>query len=445
MDSRLLQAPLSELLATEQVFGRVPVYLEAPQEVLPEQILQELGFARLELLNKVRIGEEHSCQQQLLFDVALDAASHFLLRVLCCSDGMAQQWLLEAEEFLLARRWEQAGPHERLKALRHFVPTAQPDGASLRFTELPPKLLALRRAKLCRGVATVEPQDFLLLLRHCFRGHLQRALQVASQAVAAHGLGLLKDSVDLLRPALEPLLLELRNAERAAEAPEGVGLMLHNFEEIYRRSFPPCMQHLVSFQRNGTHLKNLGRTQLRPLLREAGLPLAEAMTWWRRELLRDIKVTQEVFDREHSYHIQHAYGRNGKRKPAYGWSCWKTLGFPMPQASEAHGCPFRALPTEQLEDLLRCFGSGPVSRTKEDSPPDVAQEQVACGLIFQERHPGSDFEAIRHPMQMARSKMEKDGEDQVDSSATQFTKLHQAPEKGPPHLATEKCSATEKS
>eukprot|EP00913_Durusdinium_trenchii_P023805 g22355.t1 len=94
----------------------------------------------------------------------------------------------------------------------------------------------------------------------------------------------------------------------------------------------------------------------------------------------------------------------------------------MPQASEAHGCPFRALPTEQLEDLLRCFGSGPVSRTKEDSPPD-AQEQVACGLIFQERHPGSDFEAIRHPMQSE----------------------NKAPEKGPPHLATEKCSATEKS
>eukprot|EP00913_Durusdinium_trenchii_P023804 g22354.t1 len=183
MDSRLLQAPLSELLATEQVFGRVPVYLEAPQEVLPEQILQELGFARLELLNKVRIGEEHSCQQQLLFDVALDAASHFLLRVmsaliedLCRLCGIAEWAFAQkparaanrllhgkserpCEEFLLARRWEQAGPHERLKALRHFVPTAQPDGASLRFTELPPKLLALRRAKLCRGVATVEPQD----------------------------------------------------------------------------------------------------------------------------------------------------------------------------------------------------------------------------------------------------------------------------------------------
>ena len=38
-----------------------------------------------------------------LCDKQMDAASHFMLRLLCCSDGYAAQWLLDAEAFQVTR------------------------------------------------------------------------------------------------------------------------------------------------------------------------------------------------------------------------------------------------------------------------------------------------------------------------------------------------------
>ena len=62
---------------------------------------------------------------------------------------------------------------------------------------------------------------------------------------------------------------------KAEDGGGGVGLSLQNFEQLLFQSFPPCMRHMVLHQRaHARHLKFLGRLQLRPFLREAGLGLA---------------------------------------------------------------------------------------------------------------------------------------------------------------------------
>lgn len=318
-------------------------------------------------------------------------------------------------------RWKQASGEQQCLALQRMnfqvsaagvVPRwvqvtvaneSMPCAVSMHFTALPPQLLAQRRAKLHRGMATVEREDFLFLLCQCFRRHLQTVLHQGAQHVEAllQDNGPLKQTVDALRPQLEPFLLPYKDG-----VADEVKLSLSNFQELHQKSFPPCMQYLVNFQSSGRHLKHLGRKQLRPLLREAGLPLDEALTWWRREFLRDVTVTQEAFESEHFYHIKHAYGMQGKRKAAYGWSCWKTLDqtlFPVPKAMEAHGCPFKSLPAEELRQLLRQHGGGEDTLEMEVShAPDIAVEQVYCGWVFQRRHPGSEFQAMKHPMQFLR-------------------------------------------
>lgn len=412
---------ISDVLASQQVLGTVPVYLNTPDAIFSQEILQELGQTRLELLEKVKNDDPGASGfLPLLFDAEMDAVSHFLLRVLCCNDGAASVWMIDAEEALLKLRWEQASDEEQCAALKqmNFVPESQgprsrwvnllvtgesmPYAVSMPFTDLPPKLLAERRCKLRKGLATVERQDFLPLLCQCFRRHLQTVLQKSGQHVELllRDSEQLKQTVDHLRPQLEQFLLSSRGDEA------GVNLQLSNFQEMYEKSFPPCMQYLVKFQRDGKHLKHLGRKQLRPLLREAGLPLEEALAWWRREFLRDVTVTQESFDSEHAYHIKHAYGLEGKRKPAYGWSCWRTLDqmqFPVPKGPEAHGCPFTSLEEADLRELLRQHGGGDEVLTQEVSPPvGLASEQICCARVFQSRHPGSEFEAMKHPMQFLR-------------------------------------------
>ena len=48
---------------------------------------------------------------------------------------------------------------------------------SMPFQELPPDMLAQRRARLRRGIATVPQEDFLPLLCSCFRRRLQASLR----------------------------------------------------------------------------------------------------------------------------------------------------------------------------------------------------------------------------------------------------------------------------
>ena len=100
-----------------------------------------------------------------LCDKQLDAASHFMLRLLCCRDGYAAQWLLDAEEALLRQRWQQASRHQQQEALescgagRWMVSGQQLVEISMPFQELPTDMLAKRRARLRRGIATVAQED----------------------------------------------------------------------------------------------------------------------------------------------------------------------------------------------------------------------------------------------------------------------------------------------
>ncbi|CAJ1395875.1 unnamed protein product [Effrenium voratum] len=386
--------------------GTVPLYIEPPQAIVPEEVLQALGRARLHLLEQVAHQANSELCQSPFSTLEEDAVSHFLVRLVCC-DGASRRWLLDAEEALLRRRLQQASASERLKALRAGVPGAESSGAvSLHFTQLPVSLLAGRRVLLRRGQATVQPEDFPELICGTFRRHLTAALVACAQK----GPGVLeaapplKRAVEHLRPDVDRLL-NLRDSE------DSVDLRLSNFEEMLEKSMPPCMQYLVDFQREGKHLKHLGRLQLRPLLREAGLPLAEARRWWQREFLRDAAVTKEDFELEHVYHIEHAYGCMGKGKPAFAWSCRKTWDFPSPRADQAHGCPFKSLDDARLRRLLRgSRGAGTLSeaqveealRLREAPDPDGTCQERACAFVFSVRHPGAEIFTPKHPMEFLR-------------------------------------------
>ena len=54
----------------------------------------------------------HMTDQSLrLFDAEMDAVSHFLLRVLCCNDGAASIWMIDAEDEFFGMRPGDGGVH----------------------------------------------------------------------------------------------------------------------------------------------------------------------------------------------------------------------------------------------------------------------------------------------------------------------------------------------
>merc|ERR1711879_451618 len=164
------------------------------------------------------------------------------------------------------------------------------------------------------------------------------------------------------------------------------------------------MKHLILHQRTGRHLKNQGRLQLRPFLREAGLELGSALQWWQRELCRDPAVTQSLFTNKYEYQILHAYGKRGHGRVAYAFSCKRIIGFPAPMPNQAHGCPFSYMTPEMLPGFLVAWGvpEGMV----EPIIAQVEQEDPAqaCAAFFHATHPGAapELSPAGHPMEFTR-------------------------------------------
>eukprot|EP00929_Paragymnodinium_shiwhaense_P097190 TRINITY_DN58943_c0_g1_i1.p1 TRINITY_DN58943_c0_g1~~TRINITY_DN58943_c0_g1_i1.p1 ORF type:complete len:756 (-),score=160.45 TRINITY_DN58943_c0_g1_i1:144-2411(-) len=385
-----------------------------------------------------------------------DACGHFLLRLALCKTHALREWLLFAELALLRQRWcrlaafpgaqgevaqrialSECGFVER----RGAVPprSLNPEGwhYEVPFAAVPRKLLGQRRVLLRGGTALVPLVESFELLEQAFAGRLRASLEEAS----SQGEQIPKESF------LGAALLRLQALGEKAlvdygdvTGEVGVGLSLQNFEDVLEKSFPPCMKQLVLSQRGGRHLKHQGRLQLRPFLREAGLDMDSAKQWWYREMLRDPKVTTQMFANEHMYHIEHAYGKRGRCRKAFGFGC-RTLGsWPGPGSTREgislHGCPFaswRATAAVAADVEGADVGGGGEAtvfrRLLElwSAPPTASAgllEMVqrgdaagkCCSEFFKACHPGASEEVlanvadeIKHPNQYLRCSRQHHG------------------------------------
>jgi len=117
-----------------------------------------------------------------------------------------------------------------------------------------------------------------------------------------------------------------------------------------RQHFPPCMFSLHSALRNNHHLKHYGRLQYGLFLKGVGLSLEESLHFWKSEFTK--KIPTDTFDKQYSYNIRHAYGKEGKRTDYVPWNCKKVISS-TPGIGEYHGCPFKTYKEEALIDFLR--------------------------------------------------------------------------------------------
>lgn len=411
----------------------LPLYLRAPRAICPASKIEDLAYARLRRLyllsdasKAVHIAGgsetevEEDDEQHEHVDLEEDAIGHFALRLAFCSTHALRSWLIKQELALFAQRWRHSSIEGKQHALTDAGFETARDGDDRRlycevpFFELPPMLLARRRVTLCCGMARVDGHENLeVLLVRWFEKQLQSSLaKGALMPEILQDNPPLVDIIGHLRACGERLLVayEARHEARgspglAEDGNGGIGLTLQNFEEILRQSFPPCMRHLVLHQRMGQHLKFLGRLQLRPFLREAGLGLSSAVRWWERELCRDPCVTPVLFRQKYAYQVEHAHGGHGHGRGAFAYSCKKLIGFQAPSPGRVHGCPFQNLPSAELAYLLPFWGVpqsmvGPiVERSVAEGPTS------ACAEFFAATHPGASRDLLRpanHPNEFLR-------------------------------------------
>ena len=358
-----------------------------------QEIFERAGFDRLKLLHQLGTSPPTPANLDILgydADPVADTVGHFVLRLALSTVDPLSQWLVTREVVLLQQRWAKLArvEHDRALTLLGVTLGEERPGLSmyqLPFTQVPPRWVAERRVVLKRGVAHVAGCDTCALASHLFDVRLRNSMQDAARAMQSREH---RPLLEIVMPLLERLR---RHAEGLLTPPpatsprlwnrsivgDDVGLALDNFEEM-RMSFPPCMQHVILHQRTGQRLRFQGLLQLRPFLRKAGLDLPSALQWFETELRRDGHVTEEVFEREHRYQVEHAYGARGHGRGAHPFGCASIQRFPLPESGQVNGCPFQrghespynlatllghwGLAQEGVDAVVRAAREGPPSR-----------------------------------------------------------------------------------
>ena len=175
-------------------------------------------------------------------------------------------------------------------------------------------LVAKRQVWLQRGVAHVPRSKLVSLVQQRFRHHLGAEL-----AKTFHMSQHIRND-----KRLNPILTTLskHNADQVYKPGVRHGyLAKEHIPMLSQRSFPLCMQVLHTSLKSESHLKHGGRMQYGLFLKGIGLPLSEALDFWRSSFSR--RTPSDKFGKEYAYNIRHNYGKEGKRTQytPYGWYC----------------------------------------------------------------------------------------------------------------------------
>lgn len=109
------------------------------------------------------------------------------------------------------------------------------------------------------------------------------------------------------------------------------------------------MRVLHKALRKNHHLTHGGRVQYCLFLKGMGLSLSDAMTLWKDEFT---KVMNDTAFKEHSYTVRFVYGQEGSRRDYQPYTCRKIIESSTVGPRDYHGCPFKHMLHDVLENEL---------------------------------------------------------------------------------------------
>jgi DNA primase large subunit len=357
-----------------------------------------------------------------------DSISHFVLRLAFCKTRDAREWFVRQEQRLFVLRFDSLGLAAQEAFMREAGMTfkrfdqTQWDGLTITdlqdctagarkwgaqgsgkpeletiFYELPffdvhPSLIATRRVMIKQGVAFIPTSDLKLILAARFKERLTTGLDRAFQGLPT----VLSDPrVGGFIRLLQEHGLQLLIAPKSNSEDVGEKLSLDNFDELLKRSFPPCMRRVVEQQRERKkHLKHAGRLQLRPFLKDCGFTFDESIRWWRDEITKDNEVDITSFEKNYTYDVEHTYGKKGHFQGQNSFGCPKIIGFPAETAGQCHGCLFKLDMPIMKQQLHKWKVPEASVNEMEKLINNGKHYQLACIEYFKCEHRGNDGDGV---------------------------------------------------
>ena len=371
----------------------------------------ELRQKTKELLRKYLSGDE----------LRKDKISHFMLRLAYCQTKDNRDWLVDKECELFRVRFEelvhkeqkdflqdielQVGlvdqeEFERVKGSLAAAHGGKITGTHREFFKVPfeavPSLVATRRVFVNRGWAYVGAHQMAPLVVGRFKEHLAKALQITAKAwphVAA------TDESNRLAPIVSFLSKQYQGSSDYTEVQTSGNsvVTLDEIPNLAKRHFPMCMKHLHASLMSNNHLKHQGRMQFGLFLKGIGLPLEQALQFWKTAFAP--KVPGDKFEKQYAYNVRHNYGKEGKRADYTPYSCMKVIST-TPGSGEHHGCPYKTFSESSLRVQLQQLQ---ITGSDQRQVLELSKNhhyQLACGKVLQLTHNGFQAEeGINHPNQ----------------------------------------------
>ncbi|KNA15433.1 hypothetical protein SOVF_098300 [Spinacia oleracea] len=349
-----------------------------------------------------------------------DIISHFVLRLVYCRTEELRKWFLSMETTLFRYRFKLEGFESQRAILAEFnlpykaVSNAEYKSVEEKLTQVArslgqsvtrsddifykvpfeevPELVAGRKVYVHKGHAYVAMNQVVSLVVTQFRSNLSKALILTNRKWTS----MISDKE---KNRLTPIVEALSTSYLGPDYSEAKGfgeISLKDLDRVANSSFPLCMRHLFDKLKEDHHLKHGGRMQLGLFLKGVGLPLDDALTFWKSEFSK--KVGPDKFDKEYAYGIRHNYGKEGKRVDYTPYSCQKIITS-APGVGDHHGCPYRHFSEDNLRAALNKMGVS--SRAMSDVMDKVRNKhfQLACTLTFEAIHGSSCDAGINHPNQ----------------------------------------------
>ncbi|POV94021.1 hypothetical protein PSTT_17062 [Puccinia striiformis] len=313
-----------------------------------------------------------------------DHYSHFILRLAFCRSEELRNRFVNAETQLFRYRletddsaartafvsrlgldWKDATPEETIEARRVVTKDKKQPGEE--------------------GVYYKQQKDQSSIILQEFSTKLLQALEITSKHLPY------MDEDSRLLPVLEHLSISFLAGISGSDFvtstlnPDGGELTASMIDGLAKQHFPPCMKNLWILLRKDKHLKYGGRQQLNLFLKGIGLPIEEAIIFWRQAFCN---ITDDKFRKDYRYAVRHNYGLEGSRTNYQPKSC-VTIITGSVGALESHGCPFKHFSQINLsQHLTQVYQIDPKSDLMKDIIEFKKNEHfhLACTAVWEHQH-----------------------------------------------------------
>ncbi|KAI3424068.1 hypothetical protein D9Q98_009431 [Chlorella vulgaris] len=394
--------------------------------------LKAKGFRVDQMQDKViELYDKHMATAQREEKQRKDAVSHFVLRLAYCRTEDLRRWLISQECDLFKARFKDLPPRDQRVFMEAnelpFRPLGRPDfeevqeqlaqvllslgqaqqASALLNGKVPPEsyykvpfeqvpdLVASRRVYLQAGYAYVSKDQMSSLVVQPFRSALSKALVLTARRWAAV---VAPAEADRLAPVVESLSQRYLGPDYSDAEKRGVAgtITARDIPVLSKSSFPLCMVSMQQALHDSHHLKHDGRMQLGLFLKGIGLPLEEAMCFWRTEMAA--VAPGDKFDKQYAYNVRHNYGKEGNRKDYTPYTCAKIITS-TPGVGQVHGCPYKTFSQESLRSALARLQVAPSNIEAAVGMAAAGNFQLACESAWEGKHGCACNTGINHPNQ----------------------------------------------